>query len=148
MYSLKVSMVRIHAREGLRLHHVFFLERVMVALKRAHALMLDVSISLYLSNLYARVGSKHSVVITPYLPPPPWNKSIEIREICLDFTILQGVANKLFQGLSRLPANDTGIFWNRLWPTFKILEARDRNIEEPLLLLTQFYWNLVIDYRL
>ena len=30
-------MVKIHAREGLQLHHVFFLERVMVALKKAYS---------------------------------------------------------------------------------------------------------------
>ena len=35
--SLKVSILKIHAGEGLQLHHVFFLERVMVALKRAHS---------------------------------------------------------------------------------------------------------------
>ena len=33
---LKVSMVKMYANEGLLLHHVIFLERVMVALKRAH----------------------------------------------------------------------------------------------------------------
>ena len=32
--------------------------------------------------------------------PIPWNKSIEIPEIWLDFTILQGVANKLFRNES------------------------------------------------
>ena len=35
LLPLKVSMVKIHVRKGLRLHRVFFLERVIVALKRA-----------------------------------------------------------------------------------------------------------------